>query len=320
MARGGLLSFHGIGATALLALALALLAGLQAGFAAEGYWKYEGLQMNPTNDYYAAIKPLPGHVHYLRARPGFQPGPGVARGLIDLYFKTDDADLVVYIATSTLTFSANTQLAILVPDQKVVFELGLAIGANDKAAAMPATGTGYIGIDYGESVRVETVYNQPLSAKGEAVIPGGGPGGTMTIHVVSHLGQLGAMSQDLNLNYVWVAGAPPPAGADAAASKFGHVLGSTLAVMEIAGDSIYEGTWTRRPGTDVFDAVWGGNVRDVIEIESLSGNKVVLYRHGNKGRYTCEVSADGLRVISGTASWYAAGWTWSATISSGYLR
>lgn len=315
MGKGSYLSFHWIAQVTLIALVAALLSSPHPAVADEGYWKYDNLQMNPTNEYYAAIKPLPGHVHYLRARPGFLAGPGMGRGLIDLYFKTDDADRVVYIASSSLTFSANTQLATLVPDQIVIFELGLSIGANDKAAEMPATGSGYIGIDYGESVRVEAAYNQPASAKGEAVIPGGGPGATMTIHVNSHLGQLGAMGQDLNLNYVWVTGTPP-AGPAAAASKFGDVLGNTLSIMEVAGDNIYEWTWTRRPGTDVFDAVWTGGVQDVIEIESVSEKQVVLYRRGNKGRYTCEVSADGLRINAGTASWYAPGWAWYATISS----
>lgn len=70
----------------------------------------------------------------------------------------------------------------------------------------------------------------------------------------------------------------------------------------------------------MFDAVWNSAVRDVIEIESVAGNQVVLYRHGNKGRYSCTVSADGLRVISGTASWYPDGWSWSAMISSGSPR
>jgi hypothetical protein len=98
-------------------------------------------------------------------------------------------------------------------------------------------------------------------------------------------------------------------------SRFGGVLGNTLTVKEVAEGSVYDGTWTRRAGTDVFDAVWNGSVRDVIEIESVNGNQIVLYRQGNKGRYSGTLSADGMQVTSGTASWYAAGWSWSAIVS-----
>ena len=104
-------------------------------------------------------------------------------------------------------------------------------------------------------------------------------------------------------------------GQTAGMSRFGGVLGNTLTVKEVAGGSVYNGTWTRRGGTDVFDAVWNGSVLDVIEIESVSGNQIVLYRHGNKGRYSGTLSPDGMRITSGTASWYAAGWSWSAVVS-----
>ena len=104
-------------------------------------------------------------------------------------------------------------------------------------------------------------------------------------------------------------------GQTAGMSRFGGVLGNTLTVKEVAGGSVYNGTWTRRGGTDVFDAVWNGSVLDVIEIESVSGSQIVLYRHGNKGRYSGTLSPDGMRITSGTASWYAAGWSWSAVVS-----
>jgi hypothetical protein len=122
------------------------------------------------------------------------------------------------------------------------------------------------------------------------------------------------MNEDLSISYIWVAGTPPPVS-PSAASRFGSVLGNTLNVREVAGGSVYIGTWTRRGGTDVFDAVWNGSIRDVIEIESVNGSQIVFYRHGNKGRYSGTLSADGSQVSSGTASWYAAGWYWSATVA-----
>jgi hypothetical protein len=107
----------------------------------------------------------------------------------------------------------------------------------------------------------------------------------------------------------------PPAVSAINTFRFAAVLGNTLTVSEVAGRSVYDGTWTRRAGTDVFDAVWNGSVRDVITIESVNGSQIVLFRQGNKGRYYGTLSADGTRITSGTASWYASGWSWSATVS-----
>jgi len=204
----------------------------------------------------------------------------------------------------------------VVPGQKVVFEASLVISGNDKSRAIPATGRGTIAIDNGENfVDVSAKFGQTGNAKGEATIPNGGPGATMVINVGSHLAHLGAMNPHLNIRYVWVAGTPPPLASTTSTSRFAGVLGSTLTVKEVAGGNVYNGTWTRRSGTDVFDAVWNGSVRDVIEIESVNGNQIVFYRHGNKGRYSGTLSADGTRITSGTASWYAAGWSWSAVVT-----
>jgi hypothetical protein len=104
-------------------------------------------------------------------------------------------------------------------------------------------------------------------------------------------------------------------GSRSNASRFGEVLGKTMIVREVAGANVYNGTWTRRAGTDIFDAVWNGHLRDVIQIEALNGRQIVFYRQGNKGRYSGTLSADGSRVSAGTASWYAGGWSWSATVS-----
>jgi len=111
---------------------------------------------------------------------------------------------------------------------------------------------------------------------------------------------------------------PPVVATDnrgSSASRFGDVLGKTMIVREMAGANVYNGTWTRRAGTDIFDAVWNGSLRDVIEIEAFNGKRIVFYRRGNKGRYSGTLSADGSRVSAGTASWYAGGWSWSATVS-----
>lgn len=84
-------------------------------------------------------------------------------------------------------------------------------------------------------------------------------------------------------------------------------------VKELGPQGNYYGTWTRRPGTDTFDASWsGGSITDVIDITSVEGNTITLHRHGNNGDYTGTISPDGTG-ISGTASWYVPGETWTVT-------
>jgi len=178
-----------------------------------GYWKYDSQSFRPTNEYYATIKPMPGRVHELRVTGGLQTGPGDAKGSIEQFFKTDNADRVVFLTTSTLTFGANANLVTLVPLQKVVFELGLVFNANDAVRANGpywGYGSGNIAIGNGDYiVAVSTKPGETASGKGEATIPGGGPGATMFIHVGSSLSQLGAMHTTLHIRYVWVAGTPP---------------------------------------------------------------------------------------------------------------
>jgi len=105
---------------------------------------------------------------------------------------------------------------------------------------------------------------------------------------------------------------PPPASTPATAVD----LGTTWKVVEF---NTWFGTWTRRAGTNVFDAVWKNRsdqvLKDTIELLSAEGNKVSLYRVGNKQRYTGTLAADGEH-ITGTASLYGPGLTWTATIST----
>ena len=116
-------------------------------------------------------------------------------------------------------------------------------------------------------------------------------------------------------------GQPSPGGAAAADDgnrvAGGEILGPRIEITEIKG---WTGTWIRRPGTDIFDAVWhnadGSEASDVIRIVLVSGRDVVLTRDGNSGTYLGKISSDG-RSIVGTASWYPAGTTWSGIIAGG---
>jgi len=99
--------------------------------------------------------------------------------------------------------------------------------------------------------------------------------------------------------------------ADASAPEVIHV-------DELNG--LWTAVWTRRPGSDVFDAVWHSarypTARDIVRLESITGDKIVFTRDGfAAGRYTGTLSADGT-YMSGSASWYAPEWKWSARITA----
>jgi len=103
----------------------------------------------------------------------------------------------------------------------------------------------------------------------------------------------------------------PPAPTAAAAA----IPGSVWTVVEVGE---WFGTWTRRGGSNVFDAVWRhrttpGQWRDVLTVESIEGNRMVIFRQGMNGRYQATLSAD-RKTLTGTASWYQPGQSWSGQI------
>lgn len=72
--------------------------------------------------------------------------------------------------------------------------------------------------------------------------------------------------------------------------------------------------WAVRDDGKTIDASWsGGQITDVIDIQSIKGDKITLFRHANSGYYTGTISADGL-TIEGTASWKP-GELWKVSLS-----
>jgi hypothetical protein len=92
-------------------------------------------------------------------------------------------------------------------------------------------------------------------------------------------------------------------------------LGSVWQVTECCG---WSGTWTRRAGTNTFDARWrhtnGSQAQDVITLQSWSktSNEIVLQRPSINGTYRATVNPSARTLTDGTASWYPAGEKWSA--------
>jgi hypothetical protein len=87
---------------------------------------------------------------------------------------------------------------------------------------------------------------------------------------------------------------------------------------ELPDGQAWDGVWRRRGLSQTFDARWrnlfnGAPVSDVLEIESVSGSAVTIFRQGNGGTYVGTLSPSG-RHIRGTASWYPPGAFWSARI------
>ncbi|MBX3523159.1 MAG: hypothetical protein KF807_08135 [Xanthobacteraceae bacterium] len=98
-------------------------------------------------------------------------------------------------------------------------------------------------------------------------------------------------------------------------------LGKSWRVIESGANGfLWEGTWTRRGETNFFDAHWrevhrkAGELRDVIEFKSINGDEVQLHRISINGTYFGRLNAEQTKVVSGRASWYAAGDSWNANI------
>ncbi len=98
-------------------------------------------------------------------------------------------------------------------------------------------------------------------------------------------------------------------------------LGRTWRVIESGVNGfLWEGTWTRRGDSNFFLAHWrevrksGGELRDTIEFKGVNGDEVQLYRVSLNGYYYGKLNAERTKIVSGRASWYAAGDSWNADI------
>ena len=102
-------------------------------------------------------------------------------------------------------------------------------------------------------------------------------------------------------------------------SMFGNValLGNQWQVTECCG---WSGTWTRRPNTNTFDAVWrhtnGSTASGTVELRSWNRvtNEVVVFRQSMNGSYKAFYNPTNKTLTNGTTTWYPAGQGWSAII------
>lgn len=81
------------------------------------------------------------------------------------------------------------------------------------------------------------------------------------------------------------------------------------------GDPSWQGVWTRRGDSNTFDVVntrsYGGEVQHFTVTMEVSGDTVTINRNGQF--YNGTLSAD-RKSASGSATWYAPGTQWHATI------
>ena len=288
--------------------------------AEEGYWRFTGYSTTPPQ---AQLDEADRGMHQMgraaetRATGAFQPADSGA-GTVDLFFKNDDVDRRLYLTTLKFSFTTGVEMRTLTPGQKLHFNGTLVMGGNALSKAIPATGNGGVSAGNGDYfISMAGAIDQPASSSGDFIVQGGGD--TLTLHVMGHLGAWGGLSGTMHINYVWVPGAAPPLTIQSPPGNPGSppadALGSRLDVNELNG--LWIGVWTRRPGTSIFDAVWHSSqypeVRDVIRLEFIVGDRIVFTRDGNGGRYYGTFSAD-RSTISGVASWYSSGMTWSARV------
>lgn len=288
--------------------------------AEEGYWRFTGYSTTPPqsqlDDTDRRMRQI-GRASETRATGAFQPADSGA-GTVDLFFKNDDVDRRLYLTTLKFSFTTGVEMRTLTPGQKLHFNGTLVMGGNALSKAMPADGHGAVSAGTGDNfISMAGAIDQPASSSGDFIVQSGGD--TLTLHAKGNLGAFGALSGEMHINYVWVPGAAPPLTVQPAPGNPGSppadALGSRLDVNELNG--LWIGVWTRRPGTSIFDAVWHSSqypeVRDVVRLESIEGARIVFKRDGNGGRYYGTFSADH-STISGVASWYSSGMTWSARV------
>ncbi len=98
-------------------------------------------------------------------------------------------------------------------------------------------------------------------------------------------------------------------------------LGRSWRVIESGANGyLWEGTWTRQGNTNFFLAHWrevrknAGEIRDAIEFKGVKGDEVQLFRVSLNGNYFGKLNAERTKIVSGRASWYAAGDSWNADI------
>jgi hypothetical protein len=78
------------------------------------------------------------------------------------------------------------------------------------------------------------------------------------------------------------------------------------------------GVWTRRSGTNTFDARWqcvGGIVSDVVELRSIDGNDILVYRTSERDNYHLKLSSDKTSIVSGKIPW-APDWSFRGSFAS----
>lgn len=78
------------------------------------------------------------------------------------------------------------------------------------------------------------------------------------------------------------------AGVTGTGTMAGSVSTGALGNVWSESEAGFSGTWTRRPGTNIFDGFWSGvNVRAVLEV-SYSGNQVTVHRSQGSDGYVCD--------------------------------
>lgn len=163
-----------------------------------GHWHFRNSTFSPPQVQLDAVKAMPGHVYEKRVSGAFDPS---GHATINLFFKTDDADLKVYVTTQQCTFNAVKNLLDVTPGQTLRFK---AIGQMTANAGNPS-GACKLSADNGDYV-IDLSFNhlRKGNGAGDLLIPKGAPGSTLTIHANAYMANLGAFGETLDIVYDWI--------------------------------------------------------------------------------------------------------------------
>ncbi len=255
------------GAAAGLAFALLAASALSSpAQAAEGYWRYVGYGLTPPQTELDTHRPTPGRVQEEHIDGAFQPA-GTGAGRLILSMKADDVDHHLYSTQVVFSVTADADMQILRPGQKLHFRGSLIEDGNDRSAGMPASANGKMALGNADYfLTSDAAIGRPGAGAGEVEIPNGNPGEHMRIYAQGYLASLGALGGTLEAHYDWVSGpapsGPPPASTTSAGAQ---------------------------PGPGDFSGAWSTSEGDMSLAQSSAGQVSGTYSQDN-GRISGQVS------------------------------
>lgn len=280
---------------------------------AEGYWKLTDVSIDSTNGKASSSGSVQMHVDWNQASEtsvqgtltGEKPAVGCTAKVVTLYS---------WVAPPTILYP-NSELTIPYQFEQIACDEKCG-GGSDMTIRYTFEKRGTWGLDVYDQDKHKTgiavdckneqfLQNTFLTNTGTAPGSDSDKNRILTIH-----NRIVNDRYDVNYFYSWIDDEPnvPPQSS----SSCIYSPGSVWSVQEYGPMGNYDGIWKVSDDGKSIDASWGG-VTDTMDIVSVDGSSIQLYRRGNGGYYSGTLSSD-CKSIFGTASWYTDGQTWSASL------